>query len=312
MKTTTIKNTNLNVSMFCLGGQNFGSRDDKTVSYAMLDQFVDGGGNFLDTANNYAIWNGEGGESETMLGNWLADSGKRDQIILASKMGGTAKDAPMSSNPEHIRRECEHSLKRLQTDHIDLYYFHCDDRSVPLEDQLGTMDQLVQEGKVRYVGASNFRAWRLAEAAAVSAANNITAFSCVQQRYTYLRPRVDADFGFQKSCNADLLEYCAERDFQLIAYSTLLGGAYIREDRKIQRQYQHSDSDVRKATLFQIAEEIGATPNQVILAWLTGRGVIPISGASKAEQMSETLIGFDLTLTDDILDRLDAAGAPQE
>jgi len=312
MKTTTIKNTNLNVSMFCLGGQSFGSRDDKTVSYAMLDQFVDGGGNFLDTANNYAIWNGEGGESETMLGNWLADSGKRDQIILASKMGGTAKDAPMSSNPEHIRRECEHSLKRLQTDHIDLYYFHCDDRSVPLEDQLGTMDQLVQEGKVRYVGASNFRAWRLAEAAAVSAANNITAFSCVQQRYTYLRPRVDADFGFQKSCNADLLEYCAERDFQLIAYSTLLGGAYIREDRKIQRQYQHSDSDVRKATLFQIAEEIGATPNQVILAWLTGRGVIPISGASKAEQMSETLIGFDLTLTDDILDRLDAAGAPQE
>ena len=143
----------------------------------------------------------------------------------------------------------------------------------------------------------------------MSAANNITAFCCVQQRYTYLRPRVDADFRFQKSTNDDLLEYCKERDFQLIAYSPLLGGAYIREDREIQRQYRHPDSDARKATLFQIAEEIGATPNQVILAWLTGRGVIPISGASKAPQLSESLIGFDLTLSDEILDRLDAAGA---
>ena len=312
MKTTTIRNTDLNISMFCLGGQSFGSRDDKTVSYAMLDQFVDGGGNFLDTANNYAIWNGEGGESETMLGNWLADRGNRDQIVLASKMGSRANDAAMSSKPEHIRRECERSLKRLQTDHLDLYYFHCDDRSVPLADQLGTMHELVQEGKVRYVGASNFRAWRLAEAAAVSAANDITAFCCVQQRYTYLRPRVDADFGFQKSCNDDLLEYCRERDFQLVAYSPLLGGAYIREDRKIQGQYRHPDSDARKATLFEVAEEVGATPNQVILAWLTGRGVIPISGASKAEQLNESLIGFDLTLSEDILDRLDAAGAPRE
>ena len=312
MKTTTIKNTDLNVSMFCLGGQSFGSRDDKTVSYAMLDQFVDGGGNFLDTANNYAIWNGDGGESETMLGNWIADRGSRDKITLASKMGGTANDAPMSSKPEHIRRECERSLKRLQTDHLDLYYFHCDDRSVPLADQLGAMHELVQEGKVRFIGASNFKAWRLAEAAGVSAANNITAFSCVQQRYTYLRPRVDADFGFQKSCNDDLLEYCKERDFQLVAYSPLLGGAYIREDRKIQGQYRHPDSDARKETLFEVALEVGATPNQVILAWLTGRGVVTISGASKAEQLSESLIGFDLTLSEDILDRLDAAGAPRE
>ena len=144
MKTTTIKNTDLHVSMFCLGGQSFGSRDDKTVSYAMLDQFVEGGGNFLDTANNYAIWNGEGGESETMLGNWLADRGNRDRMVLATKMGGRTKDAPMSSKPEHIRRECERSLKRLRTDRIDLYYFHCDDRSVPLGDQLGAMDELVR------------------------------------------------------------------------------------------------------------------------------------------------------------------------
>jgi aryl-alcohol dehydrogenase-like predicted oxidoreductase len=247
-----------------------------------------------------------------MLGNWLADRGNRDQMVLATKMGAPTKGAPMSSKPEHILRECERSLARLQTDYIDLYYFHRDDRSVPLEDQLGAMDQLVQALKVRHIGASNFKAWRLAEAAAVSAAGNFAAFCCVQQRHTYLRPRVGADFGFQKSSNDDLLEYCAQRDFQLIAYSPLLGGAYIREDRKIQPQYRHRDSELRKAELFKVAEETGATPNQVILAWLTGRGVIPISGASNAAQMSESLIGFDLTLTDEILDRLDAAGAGPE
>jgi aryl-alcohol dehydrogenase-like predicted oxidoreductase len=312
MKTTTIKGTDLRISMFCLGGQSFGSRDSQQVSYAMLDQFVEAGGNFLDTANNYAIWNGKGGESETMIGQWMAERGNRDQLVVATKMGAPARDAAMGSRPEDILRECDRSLKRLQTDHIDLYYFHCDDRKVPLADQLGTMDRLVKAGKIRQVGASNFKAWRLAEAAAVSSANDIAEFCCVQQRYTYLRPHVNASFGFQISCNSDLLEYCGVHNFQLIAYSPLLGGAYIREDRPIQKQYRHRDSDVRKEVLFQVAEEIGATPNQVILAWMTGRGVIPITGASNAEQMSESIAGFDLILSDEILDRLDGAGARRD
>ena len=236
MRMKNIKNTELNVSVFCLGGQEWGSRDDKTTSYAMLDQYIEYGGNFLDTANNYAIWNGHGGESETLLGDWLADRGNRSDVVIATKMGGRAKDAPMSSAPEHIRRECERSLKRLRTDYIDLYYFHCDDRKVPLEDQLGTMQELIEEGKIRHVGASNFKAWRLAEAAVISEFKKYCNFSAVQQRYTYLRPRVDADFGFQKSTNDDLLEYCDERGLQLIAYSPLLRGAYIREDRPLAAQ----------------------------------------------------------------------------
>ncbi len=309
MKTTQINHTDLNVSAFCLGGQSFGSRDNQDVSYAMLDQYTGAGGNFLDTANNYATWNGKGGESETMIGQWMTDRGNRNSIVLATKMGAPVGDTPMSSRPEHILRECERSLKRLQTDHIDLYYFHRDDRSVPFADQLGAMDRLRQEGKIRHIGASNFKAWRLAEAAGVSEALGVAGFCCVQQRYTYLRPAVGASFGFQKSCNDDLLEYCRERDFQLVAYSPLLGGAYIREDREIPRQYEHRDSEIRKETLFQVAEEFGVTPNQVILAWMTGRGVIVISGASTAAQMDESLAGFDLTLSDEILDRLDAAGA---
>lgn len=309
MRMKNIKNTELNVSVFCLGGQEWGSRDDKTTSYAMLDQYIEYGGNFLDTANNYAIWNGHGGESETLLGDWLADRGNRSDVVIATKMGGRAKDAPMSSAPEHIRRECERSLKRLRTDYIDLYYFHCDDRTVPLEDQLGTMQELIEEGKIRHVGASNFKAWRLAEAAMISEFNKYCNFSAVQQRYTYLRPRVDADFGFQKSTNDDLLEYCDERGLQLIAYSPLLRGAYIREDRPLAAQYRHPDSESRMTTLLEIAQELSLTANQVVLAWMIGRGVIVISGASKKEQLDESFKGFDIDLTDETLDRLDNAGS---
>ena len=220
MQTTRIANTQLDVSMFCLGTMNFGSRDSKTVSYAMLDQYAEGGGNFLDTANNYAIWIANGGESESTLGQWMQDRGNRDEMVVASKAGCPTKGSPMSSKPEFIIAECERSLRRLQTDHIDLFYYHVDDRAVPLEVQLETMDTLTRSGKVRYIGASNFKAWRLAEAAAVSQANNYPAFCCVQQRHTYLRPRVDARFGAQVSTNSDLMEYCGERDLQLIAYSS--------------------------------------------------------------------------------------------
>ncbi len=307
MKSTRLNDTELDVSMFCLGTMNFGSRDDRTVSYAMLDQYVEGGGNFLDTANNYAVWIGKGGESETLLGRWMQERGNRGDMIVASKAGCPTQEAPMSSKPEHILAECDRTLKRLRTDHIDLYYYHLDDRSVPLEVQLETMDKLTRSGKVRYIGASNFKAWRLAEAAAVSKANGYPAFCCVQQRHTYLRPRVDARFGAQVSSNDDLLEYCRERHLQLIAYSSLLSGAYSRDDRKVQQQYRHKDSDARMAALLNVAEEIAATPNQVLLAWLTGRGIIPVTGASTAEQMRESLAAFDLTLSEALLDRLDAA-----
>ena len=131
----------------------------------------------------------------------------------------------------------------------------------------------------------------------------------MQQRYTYLRPRVDADFGFQKSTNDDLLEYCDERGLQLIAYSPLLRGAYIREDRPLAAQYRHPDSESRMTTLLEIAQELSLTANQVVLAWMIGRGVIVISGASKKEQLDESFKGFDIDLTDETLDRLDNAGS---
>jgi len=310
MKTIKLGKTDLEVSMFCIGGQSFGTRDKEDLVYPLLDRYVEAGGNFLDTSNMYATWMGEGGESETLLGHWMRQRQNRNQMIIASKVGFAAKDAPQSTRAEDIMRECERSLQRLQTDRIDLYYAHRDDREVPLDEQLGAFDQLIQAGKVRYIGASNFKAWRLAEAAGVSAFKALRSFCCIQQRYTYLRPRVDADFDFQTSCNEDLLEYCRERELPLLAYSPLLSGAYIRDDRRIPAQYLHADSDARLAALRTVADETEATPNQVILGWLTGQSIIPVTGASTSKQLEESIKGFDLTLTQAQMTTLNQAGAP--
>jgi aryl-alcohol dehydrogenase-like predicted oxidoreductase len=307
----TLGSTDLEVSSWCLGTMHFGSRDDDTKSYALLDQYVEAGGNFLDTANMYAMWIGIGGESETLLGKWMKERNNRDRLVIASKVGFQYQDVPSSNAPAIIEAECEKSLKRLGIECIDIYYAHRDDRTIPLEAQLEAFDKLVRAGKVRYIGASNFKAWRLAEAEAVSTAHNWAPFCCVQQRHTYLRPRVDADFAFQTSCNDDLLEYCRERKFPLIAYSPLVGGAYIRDDKPMPAQYDHADSDARKAVLKQVAEELQVGANQVVLAWMISNGILPVTGASTHEQMSASLDAAEIVLSEGQLERLDQAGAPQ-
>jgi len=309
MKKVTLGKTDLEVSALCLGTMHFGSRDDEPTSYATLDQYVEGGGNFLDTANMYACWMGQGGESETLLGKWMKERGNREQLVTASKVGFGYQDVPTSTAPKLIEVECEKSLKRLGIDVIDLYYAHRDDRDTPLEAQLEAFDKLVRAGKVRYIGASNLRAWRLAEAAGISCAHGWAAFCCVQQRYTYLRPRVDADFVFQTACNDDLLDYCGERQFQLLAYSPQLAGAYVRSDRPLPEQYKHADTDARLAVLKEVADEVLATPSQVVLAWLIAHDVVPVIGVSKRNQLFESLAASELSLSTEQLSRLDEAGA---
>ena len=176
MKKVTLGKTDLDVSVLCLGTMHFGSRDDESTSYAMLDQYVEGGGNLLDTANMYACWVGQGGESETLLGKWMKERRNRDKLVIASKVGLAYQDVPKSTKPELIEAECEKSLRRLGIDVIDLYYAHCDDRDTPLEAQLDAFDKLVRAGKVRYIGASIFRAWRLADAAGISRAHGWAAW----------------------------------------------------------------------------------------------------------------------------------------
>ena len=304
-------NGELEISAMCLGTDHFGSRVDNATSYAILDRYVSAGGNFLDTSNIYATWikGAHGGESETLLGKWMRDRKNREQIVIATKMGWPYQDVPMSSSAEIIEQEAEKSLKRLGIDTIDLYYTHRDDRDVPLEEQLGAMDKLVKAGKVRCIGASNIKAWRLEEARWTSINNGFPQHVGVEQRFTYLRPKVGASFGGQKSTNRDLLEYCRNRKLPLLAYSPLLGGAYTRDDKELPKQYRHSDSDARMGALRSVAKDVRATLNQVILAWMMHQDIIPIMGASRVEQMDENLGAPEVKLSEKQMETLAKAGA---
>lgn len=305
-----VKLGELDVSAICMGTDHLGTRVPEETAFAILDKYVAEGGNFVDTANLYATWieGCHGGESEAMLGRWIKDRGNRDELIIATKMGWPYQDVPMSSSAELIAQEAEKSLERLGIDTIDLYYTHRDDKKVLLEEQMGAMDKLVKAGKVRCLGASNIKAWRLEETRWTSINNGFPQHVGVEQRFTYLRPKVGASFGGQRSTNRDLLEYVRNRDIKLLAYTPLLGGSYDREDKELPKQYQHEDSEVRMEMLKMVAGEVGATLNQTILAWMIQQDIIPIIGASQVAQVEETLVAPEVSLSADQMDRLNKAG----
>lgn len=313
MKKIPLGHSGVEVSVFCLGAMLFGSSTDKPTSYQILDQYFDAGGSFIDTANIYAWWvpGCQGGESETLLGEWMRERGNRSRVFLATKVGFQYPGVERGLRAEQIEAECDKSLKRLGTDYIDLYYAHVDDRNTPMEETLEAFDRLIRAGKVRFIGASNFLAWRLEEARWVSAVHGWAQYCCIQQRYSYLRPKPGARFDPQVAANDDLIDYCRTRGVQLLAYSPLLGGAYTRLDRPIPEQYIGPDTDARLTVLRQVARELGATPNQVVLAWMVQSEppVIPLVAASTIDQMYENLGALRLTLSGDQLERLNRASA---
>ncbi|MGC9523544.1 MAG: aldo/keto reductase [Anaerolineae bacterium] len=314
MRTFELGTTGVEVSAFCLGAMFFGSRTKPEASYAILDQYVAAGGRFIDTANIYAHWvdGCEGGESETLLGEWMRRRGNRHELILASKVGFPAPvdDLEQGLRAEQIERAVEGSLTRLGVETIDLYYAHVDDRTTPLAETMEAFHRLVTAGKVRWLGASNFLAWRMAKANALAEAEGWTPYCCIQQRYSYLRPRPGASFGAQIAVNDDLLDYCASEDVTLLAYSPLLSGAYTREERDFDQQYQWPDQAPRLKALYDVAGELGATANQVILAWMVQSDppVIPLVAGSTTDQMAENLAALELKLSAEHMQRLNDAG----
>ncbi len=223
MKQVNLGKTDLSVSTLCLGAMRFGARDSREFSFQQFDYYLEQGGNFIDTANIYAHWydGASGGESETMLGAWLKERKNRQDVIIASKVGFAYPGIEMGTSAKQIEEECEKSLKRMGIETIDLYYSHNDDRNTPLEESLEAYDQLIRKGKVRHIGASNFLAWRLAEANAAARENGWEEYCCIQQRYTYLRPRTGTNFGNQVAVNADLEDFCRSNPVTLLAYSPL-------------------------------------------------------------------------------------------
>ncbi len=322
MHSTILGHTSEKVSSLCLGCMYFGSSIDEAQSFRLLDLYRDAGGNFLDSANCYAFWidGCEGGESETVIGHWLKARGNRDQMFVATKVGvNFPPRVPMSLTKQIIIEECEQSLRRLQTDCIDLYYAHIDHRATPLEETLEAFNDLVQQGKVRSIGCSNTLTWRIAEARAISRQHGWTEYCCIQQRHSYLRPKtgITAFSNTQVPANVELLDYASENDdFTIVAYSTLLGGAYTHPNHTIPDNYQPDEYDaadtrVRLQALRRIADELQATPNQVVLAWMvqTTPSMIPLVTSSSLERLEENLGAAQITLSEEQLVQLDQASA---
>jgi aryl-alcohol dehydrogenase-like predicted oxidoreductase len=307
MKELPLGDSGATVSALCLGTMFFGTTVDEETSFAVLDRYFDAGGRFFDTANNYAVWvdEGEGGESEALLGRWMRERGNRDDIFLATKVGGWHDEGLGAAA---IARGIEGSLERLGTDRVDLYYAHVEDRSVPQEETVGAFGALVTAGKALHVGCSNAPAWRIERARGIARAGGGAPYCCVQQRHSYLLPKPGTDLGRQLPASPELLDYCADQGVGLLAYSVLLGGAYTRDDRPLPDGYAGPDADARLAVLRDVAGETGATPNQVVLAWLL-RGtppVIPLIGASSEAQLDENLGALEVELSAEQLERLEA------
>jgi aryl-alcohol dehydrogenase-like predicted oxidoreductase len=312
MRTVPLGKTGIEVSALCFGTMYMGTKTDEETSRALLDQYLEAGGSFLDTANCYAAWRpeGSGGESEALLGRWMADRGNRDDLFLATKVGFDYEGIERGLDADRILSECDKSLRRLGTDRIDLYYAHWDDRTRPQAELVEAFDSLVKAGKVRFVAASNHRAWRLADGIAIAEAKGWAPYVAVQQRHTYLRPRKGHDFRLWPAANPDLLDCCRDKGLAILAYSPLLTGAYTRADKGIPDAYADEDTERRLAALREMAEAKGATANQVVLAWMlaTDPQVIPLFSASTPEQLAEDLGALDIDLSPEDVETLDQAG----
>lgn len=305
----------LEVSALCLGTDLFGTKRDKDTCYRLLDFYREQGGNFIDTANLYAAWlpGFQGGESESTIGQWMRDRACRNEIIIDSKLGFDFEGSPGGLNATEIEREYERSLKRLQTDRIDLYYAHRDDRDTPVEETMRAFDRLVRAGKVRALGASNLKTWRIASANTIAASEHLTPYTVVQQRYTFARPRHNADFGPQIFINDELKDFTKSSGVALIAYSVLLSGAYLKDPAQLPPQFAGPDAEERFRVLREIAVDANASVNQVIIAWMrqSDPAILPIIAASKTEQLAENIAALKVILTPEQMQKLNTAGDPQ-
>jgi len=310
--------TGLKVAALCLGGNTFGWTTDQRASEAVLDAYCEGGGNFVDSADVYSRWapGHSGGESEVVLGRWMKARGNRHNVIIATKvampMGPGPNEAGLSRH--HIIAAVDASLRRLETDYVDLYQAHRDDRDTPLDETLRTFDDLVRQGKVRYAGASNYQAWRLTQALWESDRHGYPRYETIQPKYNLVS---------RDEYERELEPLCLEQGVGVITYSSLasgfLSGKY-RPDKDlpatarasgVQKTYMNDRGFAVLAAVDAVAKAIGATPSQVALAWIVHRPGItaPIASATSVEQVRELLGAVDLRLDDEATATLDQASA---
>ena len=331
MQTTELGRTGQQVSQLSLGAMWMGTRTDEPTSFTMLDRYLDAGGSFVDTANCYSWWvipGTTGGESESVLGRWFASRRNRDRVFLSTKGGawvaepdryrgtsGMEGEMYSGARAATLRDELDASLRRLGTDHVDLYYVHVDDLDTPLEETLAALDGFVRAGKIRHVGWSNVRTWRLERILGMADRNGWPAPVAVQQQHTYLRPKAGANT--RSIVDDEQLDHLrANPRVSLVAYSPILNGIYDDAAKRAtdpkMPDYAGPDADARLAVLFELAGELNVTPNQLVLAWhlhQTNPTVIPLTGPRTLPQFETAMAAANIKLSDDQVARLDAAGA---
>jgi aryl-alcohol dehydrogenase-like predicted oxidoreductase len=311
----------LKVATICLGTMQFGWTASEDDSRAVLDAYAEAGGNFIDTADVYSRWaeGNPGGVAEQIIGRWLKDRGNRDQMVIATKVRGTMGPGPndVGLSRKHILDACEASLRRLQIDYIDLYQAHSDDPEVPLEETMEAFDNLVQRGLVRYIGASNYTAWRLMKALCISETNGFARFVSLQPYYNLVDR---ADF------ERELQPLCIEEGIGVIPYSPLAAGFLTGKYRPnqppppsarantVQQRFMNERGWRILAAVEQVAQRHNATPTQIALAWILQRPAIvsPIIGANSPEQLHDILGALSVTLSEDDVRTLDEVSAWQE
>lgn len=306
----------LQISPLTLGGNVFGWTVDEPTSFALLDAWVEAGFNFIDTADVYSSWapGHSGGESETVIGKWLKHSGKRDRVLIATKVGKPMGPGKQGLKPAYIRQAVEDSLRRLQTDHIDLYQSHDDDADTPLEETLAAFGELIRAGKVRAIGASNYSAVRLAQALEVSATNSLPRYESLQPLYNLYDRAVFED---------ELAPLCLKQGVGVINFYTLAAGFLTGKYRtaadagKSARgagstaKYLNARGLRILAALDQVAARYNTTPTQIATAWLMAQAAVtaPIASATSLAQMAELVAATRLTLDAEAMATLNQASA---
>jgi aryl-alcohol dehydrogenase-like predicted oxidoreductase len=315
MQYRNLGRTGLKVSTLGLGAMQWGWTADEATSWAIMDAFVAAGGNFLDTADIYSNWvtGNQGGVSEEIIGRWIKARGKRHEVVLATKVRGRMWAGPNGEglSRSHLIKACEDSLRRLQTDYIDLYQTHWFDAETPVEETMAALDTLVQQGKVRYVGCSNHPAWRLVAALWASDKHNLVRYETLQPHY---------NLAYRQEFEQELKTVVTQYGLGVMPYSPLANGFLTGKYHQGEMQNSARAGSVQKRyftdagwrvidAVRQVATEINSTPTAVALAWLLAQPFMttPIIGANSVEQVQGSLAAVTVQLSAEQLETLNRA-----
>lgn len=313
MKKRRLGQSALEIGPIALGGNVFGWTVDEAMSFKLLDGFLDSGLNLIDTADVYSRWNpgNQGGESETIIGKWLKARGNRDKVILATKVGSEMGPDRKGLSRPYITRAVEDSLRRLQTDYIDLYQSHVDDPDTPIEETLTAYADLIRQGKVREIGASNFTGARLAESLRIAAEKGLPRYQSLQPLYNLVE---------RKEFEGELEELCLREKIGVISYYGLASGFLTGKYRSLEdlkgraraagvEKYMNDAGFRVLEALDDVAASYGAKPGQIALAWLIARPSVtaPIASATNPEQLSELVKAAEIELDRNAIQQIDEA-----